>query len=171
MRARTYTTLDGEVLDLGGLTPAEEAFLDVALAKYRDRVPYAQFAAFVYSTANPLLETTGGRVTPEVYRHPLFRALRDLEDRLGILQGEIGAAPGDLPDVDPVADEWIPVSIAARVKGVTVAGLHAAIRRGDVIARPAKEAGRRLLVSRRSLEGYTPSAHRQQAGRLAHVHE
>jgi hypothetical protein len=55
------------------------------------------------SAANPLVRATEGWVTDAVWRHPLFRALRDLEDRLGIRQGELGPDPDDDIGREPLA--------------------------------------------------------------------
>ena len=55
-----------------------------------------------------------------------------MEDRLGVKQGHL-TSPVD-PDRDPIADEWVSTTQAAKMKGVTVPGLHKAIARGDVIA-------------------------------------
>jgi hypothetical protein len=119
----------------------------------------------VASTDNPLLRATGGRVTDAVWHHPLYRAMRDLGDRLGIQQGTIAAEPGDDVSQDPFADDWLLVSAAAKRKGVTVQGIHEAIRRGDVVARPAKPRSRWLVVSANSLERWAPQPAKQAAGR------
>jgi hypothetical protein len=93
------------------------------------------------------------------------RVLHDLEDRLGIQQGRFLPRKEDRPDRDPFDDKWLPVAEAARRKGVTAPGLHGAIRRGDVIAAPAKQGGSRLVVSRNSLDRWTPNPRRQAAGK------
>lgn len=163
----TYTTLDGVVLDLSDLAPGERAHFDRCYAAYRDGLPFAAFQDLVTGGANPLLAATYGRVTPAVWDHPLFRAIRDLEDRVGIRQGELAPEPNDDPDSDPMADAWLATADAARSKGVTVPGLHQAIRRGVVIARPDRAARRRLLVSANSLARWVPNGARQAAGRKA----
>lgn len=161
----TYTTLDGQVIDLSALTQVEEGFFVRVLTLYRQKAAYEMVDQLVHGTENPLLATTDGVITRAVYSHTLYRTVRDMMDRLGIQQGELGAAAGDSVDDDPTADEWLPVAQAAGLKGVTVPGLHGAIKAGEVIARPAKEGGSRLVVSRRSLDSYHPSAARQHAGR------
>ena len=93
----------------------------------------------------------------------MFQAVRDLEDRLGIQQGEVGPEEGDDISKDPLQDEWVPTPEAAKRKGVTLPGLHKAINRGDVIARPATEGGRRLVISVNSLSKWEPNATRQAA--------
>ncbi|BDG61953.1 hypothetical protein [Caldinitratiruptor microaerophilus] len=146
----TYRTCDGRVLDLSCLTEEERQHFERAYQAYRNGMAAPSFSnEMVHGMANPLVGRAGGWVTREVYRHPLFQALRDLEDRLGLAQGYLEPAGEDLSD--PLEDEWIPAPEAARRKGVTLMGLHNAIRRGDVIARPAKPGGRRLLVSCNSL--------------------
>lgn len=161
----TYRTLDGRILDCRELSEEHQVFLDRILSLYRSRAPYGQVDQLIHGTQNPLLLPTGGIITREIYSHPLYTAVRDLVDRLGILQGEIGAAPGDDLGTDPATDEWLPVSEAATLKGVTAPGIHEAIKRGDLLAKPAKEGSRYLVVSRFSLEAYQPSAARQRAGR------
>ena len=164
MRAvHTYTTLEGRVLDLSGLNEEERAFFDRCVEVYRSGMEWTDFCRLVTSTENPLVRPAGGYVTRRVWEHPLFQALRDLEDRLGIRQGCLEPEEGDELDTDPFEDEWIPVAEAASRKGVTVQGLHKAIRRGDVIARPAKPGGGHMVVSVRSLDRWEPNRVRQAA--------
>lgn len=160
----TYTTLDGDVLDLSGLDETQRAYFDRCYAVFRDRRPYDEIFALVYGAENPLLGVDR-RITRVVQEQPLWQAVRDLEDRLGIIHDEIGPEPGDEPERDPIADEWIPATQAAAGKGVTLAGLHKAIERGAVIAAPAKPGGVRLVVSRNSLDRWTPNPVRQAARR------
>lgn len=163
---QTYATLDGVVLNLGSLSDEQRAFMERCLEAWRRDVPFDDFVALVWGGENPVVrELGGGRVNRAVWEHPLFRAARDLEDRLGIRQGHVGANPGDEPERDPVADEWLPVAEAARRKGVAMTGLHKAIRRGDVVARPARPGGSWLLVSANSLRRWTPDPVRQAVGR------
>ncbi|MCX6020338.1 MAG: hypothetical protein NTZ05_01145, partial [Chloroflexi bacterium] len=113
----------------------------------------------------PHLRATGGMVTAEIYSTPFFRSLRDLAHRLAIAQHAERPSSGDDAERDPVADEWLPAAEAAEMKGVALSGLHAAIQRGDVLARPTRPGGKWLLVSRRSLDRWTPNPARQSAGR------
>jgi hypothetical protein len=161
----TYTSLDGDVFDLSTLTDAERAHLEICVAAYRAGLDWAAFHDLASGRGNPHIRATGGLITRTVWHHPLFRATRDLEDRLGIHQGKVGAHPGDDLDRDPFDDAWVPVSEAAARKGVTVPGLHQAIRRGTVIARRAAPGGSRLLVSVNSLARWTPNPVRQNARR------
>ncbi|SRR5579885_244702 len=162
----TYTTLDGMVLDLSSLTTEEQAYFDRCISAYRAGLDFTEFFnRLLHGPENPLMRATGGVVTRTVWAHPLFQAVHDLADRLGILQDRVGAEPGDDPSRDPLTDEWVPTVEAARRKGVAFSGLHQAIQRGEVIAQPAKPNGKRLLVSANSLARWTPMAGRQQAGR------
>jgi hypothetical protein len=166
--ALTYTTLDGEVLDLSSLTTEERAHFERCYAGYRSgNVGWGAFTNLVSGPENPLLRPSDGRVTRAVWRSPLFTALRDLEDRVGLRTGELAPDREDeaLLARDPVADSWLPAPQAAGRKGVTLSGLHQAIRRGEVIAGPATPGGSRLVVSENSLERWTPVAIRQTAGR------
>ena len=161
---RTYTTIHDTVLDLSELTDEERAYFERCAAAYRAGMRWGAFSNLVTGPDNPLLRPTGGRVTRAVWEHPLFQAVSDLEDRLGIQQGEL--EPEGSFEQDPLGDEWLSVARAAEQKGVTVQGLHKAIARGDVIAHPAKAGGTRLAVSARSLRRWAPSPRRQRAGRL-----
>jgi hypothetical protein len=110
--ATTYTTLGGQVLNLTGLTPEERQHLIRCYAAYRADMAWDQFSHLVVGTENPLLRRTGGVVTPEVWRHPLYQAIRDLEDRLGIRQGEVASDPGDAPERDPLTGAPVPLPTA-----------------------------------------------------------
>ncbi|MBI4497606.1 MAG: hypothetical protein HY689_06905 [Chloroflexi bacterium] len=166
MDALTYTTLTGEVVDLTGLTEEQRAFFDYCYERYRSGMAWGPFTELVSGTANPVVRELGrGRINHAVWEHPLFRAVRDLEDRVGITHGDLEPDPGTVPEREPLGDEWIPTAEAARRKGVTFSGLDQAINRGEVVARPAKPGGKRRLVSVRSLERWQPNPARQAAKR------
>jgi hypothetical protein len=130
---------------------------------------WAAFVDLVAGPQNPVVRAAGGRVTRAVWDHPLYRAVRDLEDRYGIAHGELAPTPGYNLDRDPIADTWVPSVEAARRKGVTLAGLHHAARRGAVIVRAARPGGARLVVSVNNLERWYPGAAHQAAGRARHA--
>ncbi|HEY3363975.1 MAG TPA: hypothetical protein VGK74_02830 [Symbiobacteriaceae bacterium] len=153
----TYTTIDGTVLGLGELVPEEATYFDRCVAAYRAGTAWTAFMSMVRGVENPLLRATGGIITQAVYDAPLFRAVHDLEDRLGIAQG---ALRWDAPLLDPLTDEWITVSQAAEVKGVSVQAIHGAIGRGELVATGTT----RKQVSKRSLDAWSPVAIRQRAG-------
>jgi hypothetical protein len=160
----TYRTLDGEILDLRRLTDAEREFLQQCRAAYEAGMVWREFAnRFVVGLENPLVKPTHGWITRQIWDHPLFQAVHDLGDRLGIRQGML--APEGNAEADPFADGWIPSAEAAERKKVTLPGLHRAIDRGDVIARPAEHDGRRLVVSVNSLDRWSPNRTRQAARR------
>lgn len=160
----TYATLTGPVVDLTDRPDEERRYFEHALAAYRRGGDWAEFNnAFVSGPANPLLRD--GAITEAAWVNPVFRCVRDLGARLGIAQGRI-AAEGD-PASDPLHDEWVGVPEAAARKGVTVPWLHKAIKRGAVVARPAKPGGTRLLVSANSLARWTPDPVRQAARKVA----
>ncbi len=135
------------MIDLRSLTDLERAHLERCVADYYRGLECSAFSRLMESEQNPLLQATGGWIMQAVYEHPLFRAIRDLQYRLGLAQGRIGLDPGNDPARDPFADEWIPTAEAAARKGVTLPGLHQAIRRGVVIAAPITPGGRRLAVA------------------------
>ena len=98
----TYTTLSGQVLDLGHLRGDQLAFFEQCLSAYRGDTPWEAFFALVTGAANPLVRSTGGVITRDVAEHPVYRAARDLEARLGIKQGKIAPSPGDDVTQDPI---------------------------------------------------------------------
>src|SRR5262245_44517892 len=95
---QTYLTLYGEVLDLSGLNDNERAFFDRCIQAWYNRVRRSEYSALLYSSENPALADTQGRVTREVWATPLWQACRDLEDRVGVAQGEIAPSPGTDPE-------------------------------------------------------------------------
>lgn len=156
----TYATLTGPVVDLTDRPAEERRYFERALAAYRQGGNWAEFNnTFVSGPANPLLRE--GVITEAAWLNPVFRCVRDLGARLGIAEGRI-APEGDAA-CDPLHDVWIGVPEVAARKSVTVPGLHGAIRRGAVVARPAKPGGTRLLVSTNSLARWTPDPVRQAA--------
>lgn len=114
MYATTYTTLDGQVLDLAALPDEERNFLARCYAAYRAGASWEEFSVLARGTRNPVVRAAGGRITQEVWDHPLFQAVHDLEDRLGILQGEFAPDPGDDVSRDPFAVERTPAAVPAQ---------------------------------------------------------
>lgn len=166
MEAYTYLTLAGDLVDLRELTEEERAFFARCWQAYREGVDWDAFTALAEGMENPVVRDLGrGRITNAVWAHPMFRAVRDLEDRVGIRTGDLEPDPGDDPGTDPVADAWLSVREAAGRKGVSFSGLDQAIRRGEVIAHPARPGGVQRVVSARSLERWRPMTVRQEAGR------
>jgi hypothetical protein len=163
----TYTTLDGLVLDLTNLTDEERDYFDRSYEAYHADISWGRFNNLVAGPRNPLVRAAGGRVTHAVWDHPLYQALRDLDDRLGIRLGEVAPSEGDDLDSDPLVDEFVSVAEAARRQGVTVKAAHKAIERGDIVAGPAMPGGKRMQVSVNSLARWTPDPARQRAGRMA----
>jgi hypothetical protein len=119
----TYTTIEGQVIDLTDLSPEERAFFERCYAAYRDNMPWLDFSLLAQGEENPIV-CAAGKVTRAVMAHPLYMAVRDLEDRVGLRQGELEPLPGQRWDTDPVDDQWLRVGEAAERKGVTVPGLH-----------------------------------------------
>lgn len=155
----TYTTLDSVVLDLTGLNDGERAFLESMIADYRAGAEWGDFARRVSSDENLALEA-GRRITRAVLDHPLYNAVRDMEDRLGIAQGVLLPGVNDDAAIEPFDDEFLPVyDVAARL-GITAKATYKAIESGRLIAtgeRPAR-------VSRRSAEAYKVSRRHVKAG-------
>lgn len=124
----------------------------------RARGPWAELTEAVRGSANPLIGP-GRRITREVANHPLHRAVRDLEDRLGILQGVVGAEDGDRPELDPLTDSLISINEAAAKKGTSTMAVRKAIARGDLIA--TQERPQRVSVN--SLRQWAVDTVRQNA--------
>jgi hypothetical protein len=156
----TYTTLDRDVIDISALNPDEWRFLDRVYQIFRQRGSWKELSALVRGPENPVIGT-GQRVSRAVSEHPLYRAVRDLEDRLGILVGALRSEEGDEPAEDPLSDELISVAAAATEKGATEMAVRKAIARGDLIA---SNAGPRLMVSKLSLDRWTLNPARRAAG-------
>jgi hypothetical protein len=166
----TYTTLDGDVLDLTGLGDYERRFFEQCYAAYHaGKMSWTAFSDVVAGRENPLLRDTGGRITREVMAHPLYLAVHDLEGRVGLRSGELSPAGEDLAGVarDPLEDDWIGPTEAAQRKGVTRAAVHHAISRGALVARSQRPGGAWLKVSVNSLARWTPQPSRQRAGRAS----
>ena len=103
LHASSYTTLDGRTIPLDGLTAEERAYLARSYTAFRRGMPWDEFGELAFGMSHPLLEPTGGVMTPPMCEHPLFQATEDLEARLGIAQGEVDPAPGDDPSRDPLS--------------------------------------------------------------------
>lgn len=163
----TYETLDHVVLNLSQLSKAELAFFRQRYSAYEalradpSPVRFIEFTNQIHGPGNPVL-APGARITAAVMAHPLYQALRDLEDRAGIATGELAPEPGDDIDADPLADDYLPVAEVARMQGVQQKSVYKAIERGELVA-----AGRPSRVSRRSLDRWTVDEARKRAGQLA----
>lgn len=108
-----YLTLDGQSLELTNLTSPERSYLDRCLTAYEQHVPWSAFSHLTESTANPLLAGTAGWVTQTVLARPLYQAVRDLEDRLGIEQGWLSPEAADDVASRPDANQRQPLVPAA----------------------------------------------------------
>ncbi len=111
---RSYVTLDGQVIDLTPLDEVEQAFLARCVAAYRADVDWLALGALADGQENPLVRATDGWITRAVWEHPLYQAVRDLEYRLAIKQGEMAAGPNDDASRDPFASAVEPASATAR---------------------------------------------------------
>lgn len=153
---RTYTEMNGQVLELSGLSRAESAYFEQALTAFRARVPWSDFCKITQAAENPALEA--GRVTNRSIESPLFLAILDMECRLGVEQGFLRPSPG-ASDSDPLADEEISIADAAKATGVSRQTLYTAVESGELIGtreRPAR-------ISRNSLSRWQPRRTRQRA--------
>ncbi len=157
----TYVMSTGEVLDLSELTSNERAYFDECVKAYRSGESFEDFARQrTFLPANPAL-APDGRLTSANVNHPLFRAVLDLEGRLGVRDGFLRLAPGSNVDSDPLDDELVSVVRAAKEKGVTRETVYNAIERGQLVATNERP----VRVSATSLRRWEPSRGRQRAGR------
>ena len=163
MTLRTYVTQDRHVIDLTTLTDPEMRFYEECLAAYRGSEDFTQLMNRVQSAGNPALAPTQGWITEAAWTHPLFQACRDLADRVGLREGWVATGPGNDPACDPADDAWLTMGEALARKAVTASGLHRAIVRGAVVAHPARPGGTRRVISRASLDAWTPNPVRQAA--------
>ena len=115
----TYTKLDGQVINLTDLTPEQRAYFDRCVTAYRVGTSWGEFGQLVVGRDNPLVRDADGWVTKAVYYHPLFQAVHDLEQRLGIAQGDVGAEPHYDLARDPLMDTQLKPSEATVRKTVT----------------------------------------------------
>jgi hypothetical protein len=152
----TYSTLDGDILNLSALNAGELAFLGRCRALYR-AATWAEMVELVNSDGNPVL-APGRRVTNTVAAHPLYRAVRDMQDRVGIISGRLRAEPGDNVAADPFEDVFMSVPAAAALRGVTHRAVYLAIDRGELVA-----GDRPVQVSRRSLDRWVIDESRRHA--------
>lgn len=101
----SYRTLGGHTIDLNLRSKDKRSFFERCYELYiagRSSDDFTQLANLVAGPSNPLVKETHGRITNAVWEHPLFQAVRDLEDRLGIRVGELEEAPGDDSATDPM---------------------------------------------------------------------
>lgn len=162
---QTYRMMDGEVLDLGGLSGELVAHVRRSYDAWRSGATGKEMHALAYTVEHPLLRPTAGVVTPPVWEHPAFRATRDLYFRAEIRDGKMRPNNGDDISADPLDDEWVPSVEAARRKGVALPTIHGAIERGALVAKTEGDGRKHVMVSRNSLERWQPNAVRQAAAR------
>lgn len=92
-------------MDLGGLNEEERTFFVRSSSAYRRAsMGWGDFANLVAGNEDPLVRAAGGRITRAVWDHPLFQAVRDLEDRYGIAQGRLASEPEYNLGRDPIED-------------------------------------------------------------------
>lgn len=161
----TWRTYRGAVIDMGAIDDEDARFLERCYGEWRSGASWARMLDLTRGPDNPALRATHGVITDEVWHRPVFRALSDLEDRCGLRDGGLRNDQGWDVTTDPLADTWLPASQVAATLGVTLGGLHGAIRRGELVARPATPGGKRIVVSMNSAAHWRPNHARQQAGR------
>ncbi len=176
---RTYATIDGRVLDLSATPSQHWDYLERLYRRLRGTLVdgaqppkglgWKQVGKAVYSTKNPLLAATDGRVNRDVCADPVLQDLADHDDRVGVAEGGLRPSRANYPRDPMISAEPISVAESARRKGVSVKAVHKAIQRGDVIAEPSAGPGSSLRVSLLSLDAWEVSSMRQAAGKKARV--
>lgn len=166
---KVYTAIDGRQFDLDALSADERDYFESCLRQYRADALHKDFGMLVHTRQNPLVAAAGNRVTREVWVHPLFQILYDLDDRLGIAQKKL-AAPGNADLRDPLRDsgDLVTTAEAAALKGVSVQTVHNAYRRGELLGEEAAKGARTVLrINTASLERWDPVEVRVKAGRAS----
>jgi len=77
---------------------------------------WTRISNLVEGEENPLVRAAGGLIAAAVWEHPLFQAVSDLEDRIGILRGELLPDEGSDPSIDPISGELL-TDLAASTDG------------------------------------------------------
>lgn len=144
-----HVTRKGEVIDLLSFTDEEFAFYNECYMQYESGMKYGEFLKLIQSEKNPVMK--GGKVTKEVYRHPLFQAVWDLGRRLAIRQGLMAPDPDTDVNIPPAQEDLFisPYEAAERV-GVSAPAIHQSIKKGAIAAH--QEENGRWKVSVRSLD-------------------
>jgi hypothetical protein len=93
---RTWKTHEGEDLELDLTAPELELF-EEALSLYQVGAPMADISNLYLDGSCVLYR---GRTGPEVVKHPLYRAIKDMAKRQGIADGILGDIPGTRPALD-----------------------------------------------------------------------
>lgn len=94
-----YTTLEGQEIDLSGLTKKEIAFLEKAEALLAKDVAWDAFQNFYLDRRSPIWFEGGDpkgekKPTTQVTRSPLYLVLQDMAGRLGIKHGYLRPGNG-----------------------------------------------------------------------------
>lgn len=146
---RTYTRLNGKVLNLASLCADDLAFLLEAYARSKDLdTDPLLFGPWIVSSANPLLKRS---IEPAkvLVDHPLLLALWDIEGRLNLALDRCSLGTSAIVD-DPFADEFISVAEAANRRGARVTAIRKAGARGELVVTN----DRPNMVSLRSLRNW-----------------
>lgn len=156
-----YELLNGETLDLSSLPKQDVEFLLDLMQRAMSDEDYFDLERRVCGKgAYPLKGNP--RVTREVHDSPIFRAVEDIVDRVGIRQGVLAPDPGDerVPTEDIVS-----VTEAAAALGITRSAVIKAAQTGRI---KGKKIGHTWALLRRSVDSYSVAQHRVEAGRAAH---
>ncbi len=152
-----YELLNGEVLDLARLPPADRAFL---AELSRDAAAEGDYSDLLGRVKGPgAVPLRGGRITPDVAGSVLYRVAHDMADRVGIRQGLVLEPGVEVPDMD---DEGGLLSLteAADLIGISRAAAHQALRESRL---RGLRVGTAWIVRRVDAESYQPRARSQAA--------
>jgi excisionase family DNA binding protein len=128
-----YELMNGETVDLAGITEEARAYLDDIDRDAAAGVSYFDLELRVKGPSAFTTRKARGFVTAEVLRNPVYRVANDLVARVGIQQGKVA------PPRDAKPSDLLSVPEAARLIGQTRQNLNAAISRGSLPARKIGE--------------------------------
>lgn len=164
---KTYALLNGETVDLSGLSPAETAFLRELRRMAEREISYFEIARTAIGPGSPALR---GRQTIDrrTAATPLYLAAEDLATRTGIQQGLILAPEYEhLRGRFPTDGSHISAAQAADFIGISRAAVYKAIHAGTL---QALRIGNVTVVEKKSAVAYRIGRTREKirvSGRIA----
>ena len=133
-RQTTYRLLDGQTVDLRGLTPREKSFLADLRRMIRDEIDFFEIERAAIGPGSPALGG-GNRVDERLARTALYLAAEDIATRAGIEQGLILAPEHESKRAAARADRsMISVAQAADLIGVSRTAVYKAVEKGTLLA-------------------------------------
>lgn len=163
---KSHRLLDGTIIALGDLTPAEGDFLKTLRKMAKGGSSYFDIYRFALGPGSPALQGRN-RVDRALVQTPLYRIAEDAATRAGIEQGLIMAPEHESKRVlAKDIEEPLSVLQAAELIGISRIAAYKAVQEGRL---PHAKIGNVLLVSRADAEAYKrsrTSVRRGDTGRL-----